>query len=91
MTFARAMAHRAQDRWLNGSGGHAEALEAVEATIGEVVEACARAVEHAGGPIAAEAAAVVRAVLTLDAKAARPLADQTVSTHEKRTRKKGRT
>jgi hypothetical protein len=36
-TYARKMAHRAQDRWLNGPGGHAAALEAVELTINEVV------------------------------------------------------
>jgi hypothetical protein len=41
-SFAREMAHKAQDRWLNGPGGHAEALEAVEAVVSEVLETCAR-------------------------------------------------
>lgn len=41
MSYAREMAHKAQDRWLNGPGGHAEALEAVEAVINEVIERCA--------------------------------------------------
>ena len=42
MTYARKMAHDAQNRWLNGPGGHAHALESVEAVVLEVIERCAK-------------------------------------------------
>lgn len=39
-TYARKMAHKAQDGWLNGPGGHAHALEVVEVVINEVIKRC---------------------------------------------------
>jgi hypothetical protein len=41
MTYVDHKAHEAQDRWLNGAGGHAEALESVKKTIAEVIRDCA--------------------------------------------------
>jgi hypothetical protein len=49
VTYARMKAHEAQNRWLNGPGGHAAALEAVEAVINEVIEQCAPEAEPACG------------------------------------------
>lgn len=46
MTYEREMAHKAQDRWLNGDGGHSAALEAVEAVVAEVIERCAKEAER---------------------------------------------
>lgn len=40
-TYARTMAHKAQDKWLNGPGGHYAALVAVEEVVAEVGERCA--------------------------------------------------
>lgn len=48
MTYARKMAHEAQDRWLNNGGGHAVALESVETTIKEVIERCAKEADAGG-------------------------------------------
>jgi hypothetical protein len=46
MKYARRKAHEAQNRWLNGPGGHAGALESVEATVRSVLEDVAREVER---------------------------------------------
>ncbi len=46
MTYVDHKAHEAQDRWLNGPGGHAEALESVKITIAEVIEACANEADN---------------------------------------------
>ncbi len=79
MTYARKKAHEAQDRWLNNGGGHAVALEAVEAVIASVVEDCARLVEKAyidkdkacadiSCPMLISAAMDIRSLLSPDTK-----------------------
>ncbi len=68
--YAMKKAHEAQNRWLNGSGGHAHALAAVHVTICQVIEDCARiADERCHAKVChQDTAARIRSLLSPDTK-----------------------
>ncbi len=61
--YARKKAHEAQNRWLNGPGGHVHALESVEVIIRQVIEDCARECDGLREANGDDCAAYIRALL----------------------------